>query len=100
MSGNQKSDSELRQAAAEFIEAFRNAVAKSDEEFAQIVSGAHFAAFDGTVVDLNASVTAPLSKLVSRAAKLLGPKAAHERDIEKKAYTSAQATYSTSLTWL
>lgn len=73
---NQKKDAELRSHAEAFLTAFLAAAASSAEEAQKIFqSEGGFTIFAGGVVELTEEIGGNLSKLVWRAAKLLGAKA-------------------------
>lgn len=88
---NQRKDAELRSHAEAFLTAFLAAAASSAEEAQKIFrSKGGFTIFAGGVVELTEEIGGNLSKLVWRAAKLLGAKAGNEKALREIAMGQAQ----------
>jgi hypothetical protein len=66
---------ELRPLARAFLEAYRAAAVKTDEDFRRVVTGdGGYHHFDGGLVELTDRVVKATDDLVDRAIKLIGPK--------------------------
>lgn len=91
---NKKADAELRAAANEFMVAFMNAVASSEEEAQRIASRGSFSFFQGGgIVEQSDELLKPLSRFTIRAASLLGAKGGNEKAIRSQAFKVAQNAF-------
>jgi hypothetical protein len=71
---------ELRPLARAFLEAYRAAVVKTDEDFLRVVSGdGGYHEVEGGLVELTEHVTTATNALMERATKLIGPKGESQR---------------------
>jgi hypothetical protein len=87
----QKPDtSELKKLARVFLEAYVAAQPAGGEELSQLLHEGGFSSFEGGTVRLTEELEAASSALVERAAKLLGPRGAHEKALAGIAEKSAQ----------
>ena len=87
---NKKKDPELRLLVDDFLQAFHDAAAQTQDDALRIFESGGFSAFPGAIVELTDDVTDNLTKLALRAATLLGAKAGHEKALRDIAMKQAQ----------
>tara|TARA_R110002050_G_scaffold182395_3_gene315891 strand:+ start:981 stop:1541 length:561 start_codon:yes stop_codon:yes gene_type:complete len=85
-----KKDTELQSHAKAFVKEFLAAAATTDEDVRRIIKSGSFMGFAGGTIENTEGLVDSLSKLVSRAANLLGPKAGNEKALREIAMRQAR----------
>ncbi|TAJ89529.1 HEPN domain-containing protein [Reyranella sp.] len=86
---NQISDKDFELAASDFIDEYNKSWTTASVDLGTMISRGGRIYFDGSTVELTAPLRDALQKLVERASRLLGPKAAHSKTIQDVAFDSA-----------
>lgn len=92
-----KKDTELQSHAKAFVKEFLAAASTTDEGVRRIIRSGSFTGFAGGTIEITEGLVDSLSKLVSRVANLLGPKAGNEKTLREIAMGQAREAVTAGL---